>query len=110
MGQGRRNTNMQRAAQILFANILNFIVNRPQRMAQRRQQAFAFLRQRQFTRHANKQAKSDMHLQLADPMADRPLGQVHFMRGEGKTQMAGGHLKGLQQRKDALLFKPAAMR
>ena len=33
MGQRRRNTNMQCAAQILIANILNFIVNRPQRMA-----------------------------------------------------------------------------
>ncbi len=27
-----------------------------------------------------------------------------------KAQVAGGHLKGLQQRKDALLLKPAAMR
>ena len=32
-------------------------------------------------------------------------GKVHFMRGKGKAQVAGGHLKGLQQRKDALLLK-----
>ncbi len=38
-------------------------------------------------------------------MADRSLGKVHFMRGKGKAQVAGGHLKGLQQRKDALLLK-----